>query len=517
MNVAALLEANLVINGDALAVVDRNRRYSYAQICGLASQVANGLAANGYGVGDRIALCCSNKVEFITAYFGILKTGATVVALNTALTQADLVRRLNDSEAVGMICYDGTYGATFIETVNEAAAQAPKCRNLWIIESEGSPHILPPPCRPFTELLAHQYPFFSNFPCDEDQTAMIAYSSGTTGDPKGIEITHGNILSMVTLNEPIAPMEMSAVRLVISPLFHIMAQTSGMVLPLAWGQKVVLMEKFDPALAWHLIDEENVTYLAGPPILFRTLMDNAPPDAEVVGRRTLKLCISGAAPLPEEWSEEFESRFGVPILPAYGATETTATVTLRTAGDPAARGTVGRPIAGVEIRIVDRDGNELPAGVEGEILIRSPGIMKGYWKQPDVTDAVIEDGWYHSGDIGCLDERGYLTWLRRMDRQIVRRTGTVVSPARIENILLGHPRVSRAVVLGVPNGGTNQALVAFLEVPTEAPLARDDFLQWLSTRLAAFEMPDDFSFLRAFPVTETGKIARQVLIESAYQ
>ena len=336
-------------------------------------------------------------------------------------------------------------------------------------------------------------------------------SAATSEQPRSVEITHGNMASMTLINVALADAQAGQVRLVADPLSHIMGQVSDLNVPVLCGQTLVLMEKFDPRRAWHLIADEGVTHVAGSPLMFKLLLDHAKNVDEMRVRRTLRLCGTGTAPLPPAWSDEFEARFGTPLLPGYGATETTSAVSWNCPSDRLKAESVGRPIPGVQVRIMGERGMPLSAGEHGEIVVRGPGVMKGYLNRREATNAALDGGWYRTGDVGFVDDEGYLHWIGRIDDMIVRRTGTNISPAEIERVLLSHPAIVQAAVVcvGDPKGG--KRVVALVVPKPNHCVDEQSVRRWLSYQLPDDLMPDDVQFRAALPTTEIGEIAKHLV------
>jgi long-chain acyl-CoA synthetase len=515
-NVASFLDTAAASAPDTVFLIHGGRRYTYSQVKRLADHAASGLLNAGFGYGDRIALACINRPGFVVAYYAILKIGATAVVLSTGLQKPDLVIQLRDSGAVALLCHDGpgTDSTAYADLALQAASEIATIRTCWVI-----PHDMlgASPCRDaatLASLLDEASPGLTTL-VPGGNTAIIPYTSGTTGRPKGVEITHDNMIAMAAINVPLADWEDCRVRLVANPLFHIMGQVNSLTVPAFCGQTLVLMEKFDPVEAFRLMAQERITYIAGAPLLYRMLLDNAGGNHTAAIRHHLRLCATGAAPMPKAWSDEFEERFGQPLLSGYGATETTSVISWNRPGGLAKTGTVGQPVKGVDVRIVDDEDRDVPLGHEGQIIARSPGVMKGYLGRPEATATVLRDGWYRSGDLGYLDEEGYLTWTGRVDDVIVRWTGTNVSPAELENVLTTHPLVAQAAVVGVQEPGVGRKVAAVIVLKPGAPIDEPMLRLWLCKEIPENQMPDLFRFRSSLPMTATGKVARHLVAADA--
>lgn len=510
LNVAFYLDATAVRTPTATAVVYEGRRFSYAEILHQANQVANGLRAQGFGPGSRIALACSNRPGFLAAYYGILKIGGVVVALSTTLRERDILFQLNDSAAEALLTFDGRGDNAFAEQALPAAEKADLCGKVWVIPADlgmtaglsGWPAL--------GDLMEGQSGSFRTYGYGADETAVLLYTSGSTGRPKGVELTQGNLTSMVVINQPLAAREATAVRLISTPLFHIMGQVCGLNLAVLNGEVMVLVEGFDPALIWHLIIEEAVTYFVHMPIYYQYLMERADGVDTRAVRRSLQLCATGGAPLQAGLSDAFKDRFGLGLTPGYGLTEVSSIVAWGGCGGVPRPTTAGRIVPGVEVKLLDDQGEEVACGDQGEILVRSPGVMKRYLNMPAETRCRLQGGWLRSGDIGRFDEFGRLDVLGRVDDKILRGEEHIY-PAEVEAVLKGHPAVSEAAVIAIPDDYLGQEAKTFVVLKAGRSVAERELLGWLSRTLPDGKCPGLIQFQSALPLTPTGKVARHLL------
>ncbi len=351
-----------------------------------------------------------------------------------------------------------------------------------------------------------------------DDTAVLLYTSGSTGRPKGVELTQVNLLAMTRINQALAPRRSTRVRLISTPLFHVMGQVCGLNLAMLNGETLVLVEGFDAALIWRLIVEQDVSYFVHMPIYYQYLLERADGVDTQAVRSSLRLCATGGAPLQAGLSEAFAERFGLPIVPGYGLTEAASIVAWGGARDGgsalAGRGlratTVGPAVPGVEV-VLDAGGalSALP-GAQGEILLRGPGVMKGYLNLPEVTARTLRDGWLRTGDIGRFDEAGRLDVLGRADDKILRGEEHIY-PAEVEAVLKAHPAVREAAVIGVPDAYLGQEAKTFVVLRDGCSLAAGELLGWLARELPDGKCPGLVEFQAALPLTSTGKVARHLL------
>lgn len=512
MNVASNLDATARRQPHATAMVYRGQRYRYADLDRMASRVACGLTAHGIGRGDRVALYCSNRPGFVIAYFGILKTGACAVMLETGLTSRDLVTELRDSEARALFAFDGLGDTAHGERALAAVDEAEECDHLWLIPGDPMGPTTIPEVPSLATLMGNHPDRFNTVVCGKNELAQLVYTSGSTGRPKGIEITHGNLSAMVMINLAIIDRSDTNVRLVTSPLFHITGQVFSMNLAALCGETMVLLERFDPGEVWRLVVEEGINHLLAMPVYYRKLLDSAAKVNEKQVMQSLRFCCTGGAPLPSTWSDAFEDRFGVPIISAYGLTETSGIVAWNHPFDRQKRDGVGRPVPGVEVRLVGSNWQPVSNGDAGEIAVRSPGVMKGYLGLPGLTAQVLRDGWLRTGDVGEMDCDGTLYVRGRMSGMIIRGHEHIY-PAEIENALYRHPFVSQATTVAFPDEVLGQDVKALVVLKQGCAIDRDDLLHWLSGELPDGKCPSDLEFLSALPLTETGKIASRLLGE----
>lgn len=510
LNVAFFLDATAVRAPHSPALVFEDRRYSYAQLLHQANQVANGLRAGGFGPGSRIALACSNRPGFLAAYYGILKIGALAVVLSTTLRERDILFQLNDSRAEALLTFDGRGDRAYADQSLPAAAGAALCKKVWVIPADIAAASTVAGYPALSDLMAGQSGSCRTHGYAADETAILLYTSGSTGRPKGVELTQSNLLAMVMINQPLAAREATAVRLVSTPLFHVMGQVCGLNLAVLNGEIMVLVDRFDPALIWRLIVQESVTYFVHMPIFYQYLMERSDAVDTKAVRRELRLCATGGAPLPAGLSDSFRDRFGLSIIPGYGLTEVTSIVAWGASGGLPRPTMVGSIVPGVEVMLMDRGVVSADCGAQGEILVRSPGVMKRYLNMPRETKRKLKDGWFRTGDIGRFDEVGRLDVLGRVDDKILRGEEHIY-PAEVEAVLMGHPAVSEAAVIGVPDAYLGQEAKTFVVLKEGRSLPADELLGWLSRELPDGKCPGLVHFQPSLPLTPTGKVARHLL------
>ncbi len=517
-NAAVYLDSTAQRTPDATAVIFRDQPYSYRAIHRMANQVAAGLEAEGFGPGSRIALCCNNRPGFLAAYFGILKIGATVVNLLWSLRAKEFAELLVDSGADAFLCFDNYRDIDVATEAIAAMRDAPKCRRLWIIPADpeapstvrGRPSI--------GDLMRGRPAQYETRAFRPEDTMLVVYTSGSTGRQKGIELSARAIGEIILLTVPLFEIEHCRVRLCMFTLECIMAQLFLLLQPVFLGQTVVLLEcegastmfdEQDPQQIWRAILDHQVTFIIAMPAVYRWLLDNSPNLAKQYV--PLKLCITGGAPISDGWVEEFRDRLGVQLYPGYGASEACAALAWTWPHQGYRPGSVGRPIPGVEMKIVDGDLRELPNGAKGHLILRSPALMTGYLNMPELTAATLQDGWYHTRDLASFDADGYLRIYGRMDNRITRGIEHI-EPALVESLLLSHPAIAQAVVVAVPHRTLGQEAKSVVTVKEDADISEAELLAWLNENLPLGQCPGLLEIRASMPMTNMGKVARHMLV-----
>ncbi|HEY3906176.1 MAG TPA: AMP-binding protein [Streptosporangiaceae bacterium] len=407
-------------------------RLTYAQLDAAASQVANALIARGITTGDRVAISCPNVPSFPVVYYGILKAGAVVVPLNILLTEREIAYHLTDCQAKAYFCFEGTGDLPLGKTGAAAFESAGTCEHFVLLTAD--PAATSP--EPHTETLAeftHRQPeTCRSAATSETDTALILYTSGTTGQAKGAELTHSNMIQNAQLSGRLFGTHPHDVHLIALPLFHSFGQSVQLNAGLANGATIVLLPRFTPEQALTQMEREQVTFFAGVPTMYHALTEFDPASAGGQGKggvqldlariaARLRVTVSGGAPMPAETMRRFEEKFKVPVLEGYGLSETSPIATFNRVDRPRKPGSIGLPVWGVEVEILSKDNTPAKTGEPGEIVIRGHNVMKGYFARPEATAEAIDDhGWFHSGDIGIRDADGYLYVVDRKKDMIIR-------------------------------------------------------------------------------------------------
>lgn len=520
LNLASLVEYPARLTPNRIALTYRDVHLTYSQLDAGASRVAAGLIALGIGRGDHVALSCPNLPWFPIAYFGILKAGAVVVPLNVMLKPREIAYHLKDSEAKALLSFEGTPELPMAQMANAACDQVNGVR-LVVITADPAAKSPIDSAGTLGELMdGHASRFDSRRRRPED-TAVILYTSGTTGNPKGAELTHFNmLLNAIASRDMMLPAakrgDEQEVEMITLPLFHSTAQTCQMNASLYGGFRMVLLPRFDPVDVLETMRREKVGFWIGVPTMYWTLLkhiESEKIDLSPIAEH-LRLCISGGAPMPAEVMRQFERMFGVRVLEGYGLSETSPVACFNQIHRPSKPGTVGQSIFGVEVRCVDDLGHPVPVGERGEVVIRGPNVMKGYYNRPDATEEVMRNGWFHTGDIGTIDEDGYISIVDRK-KDMILRGGFNVYPRELEEVIMTHPAVSLVAVIGVPDERLGEEVKAFVVRKPGAALTEEEFLAWCREQFAAYKYPRLIEFREALPIGGTGKILKRALRESA--
>jgi long-chain acyl-CoA synthetase len=525
LNLSAVLEQHTRRRPDAEAVVCGEKRLTYARLNAWANQIANALAASGIRRGDHVALLCPNLPYFPAVYFGILKAGATVVPLNVLLKPREIAYHLRDSDAKAMFCFQGTAGLPMAEAAKAAMAVVPACRTLIVLPAPGAVEGPNPPetsevggpeVIPLARFIGGQPATFDTVATKPDDTAVILYTSGTTGQPKGAELTHLNMVvnGMVSAELCAGSHDESGrhATAITLPLFHATAQTAQMIAFLHLGGTLVLLPRFDPAALFAAMTAERITHWIGVPTMYWTLLKHAREQHVDVSRvaATLRLAVSGGAPMPVELMSDFEKAFGVRIIEGYGLSETSPVASFNHLDRPSKPGTVGQPLFAVDIMIVNDHDEPVDTGQPGEVVIRGHNVMKGYYKQPEATADAMRNGWFHTGDIGTIDAEGYLSIVDRK-KDMILRGGMNVYPRELEEVMLTHPAVSLVAVVGVPDERLGEEVKAFVVKKPGAEVTEDALRAWCQEQFAAYKYPRLIEFRAELPTSATGKILKREL------
>lgn len=461
---------------------------TYAELDTTVSRIAGMLRADGLAPGDRVALMLPNVPAFVALYYGVLRAGGVVVPMNPLLKEQEIRHCLADSGAVRLFVYDDVAAGV------AAAATATGTP----VTAVGTTPIL----------VDGQTPMTDPSPRDNGDLAALLYTSGTTGAPKGAALTHGNLGGNAqVLAEHVVNITTNDVMLACLPLFHAFGQTGSMNASIRRGACLVLVPRFEPAAVLTMFAELGATIFIAVPTMYNALLHHPPvtggPEAD-----GLRVCVSGGAPLPTEVLYAFEKRFGCSVAEGYGLSETSPVTCFNHLDRPRKAGSIGTPIRGVEVRLVDQAGNNVPHGDVGEIAIRGDNVMTGYWNRPEETAEAIPDGWFRSGDLARQDDDGYYFIVDRKKDMII-RGGYNVYPREIEEVLYKHPDVLEAAVLGIPHEYFGEEVTAVVVLTADGRSTEEDLRSFVKARVAPYKYPRKIWIADSLPKGSTGKILKR--------
>jgi O-succinylbenzoate-CoA ligase len=502
-NVGLILakRAHLSPGLDAWVVGETGERLSYAEVDARSNRTANALRELGVGPGDRVALLLANSVEFFESFFALAKLGAIVVPLNWRLVPEELAFILKDSGSRALV-----FGTEFANGVQDLHGRGRKGTEVerWI--AVGPAHARPDFALDYDELQRRASDAAPPIGARGDDELYIMYTSGTTGLPKGAVHTHETVYWACFTMAASADIRYRDRYLVALPLFHVGALTplTGNV----WrGVTNVVLRAFDPAMTWRLIESERITIMLAVPAMLNFMLQV--PEREQVDHASLRWCMSGAAPVPVTLIEAYD-RLGIEIHQVYGLTESCGPACLISPEEAIAKaGSTGKAFFHTEVRVVNEAGRDVDAGEVGEVIIRAPHVMKGYWKRPEATSETIRAGWLHSGDLAVMDKEGFI-YIQDRKKDMIISGGENVYPAEIENAILSHPDVKEVAVIGQPSERWGESPCAII-VKASPGLTAADVLQHCQGKLARYKQPRAVEFVDEIPRNPAGKVLKRLL------
>ena len=501
-NLATILRESARNQPDKVAVIAGQRRLTYAELDAASDRFAAGLRVRGVAPGDTVGLQLPNVPEFVIAYFGLLKAGAVTVPMNVLYKAGEVGFILRDAQATMLITWVGV-----AEESAKGAADA-GVAELVVLAPEGAPSI--GLGRPFESLLSGQVAAAPFHQPDPGDIAVIVYTSGTTGRPKGAELTHFQLFMNADTPGRLFGIRGDDVVLTVLPLFHIFGLSSILNVCVRFGATMSLVPRFDTLTVLETMARDRVTVFEGVPTMYIALLNETHLDRYEIS--ALRVGISGGAPIPAEVIDEFERRFGVVILEGYGMSETASTTTFNVSAEDRRVYSVGRPIWGVEVAVWDELGHVLPAGHEhvGELMVRGVNVMRGYHGNPAATAEAFTDGWFHTGDLGYVDEDGYFFVVDRK-KELIIRGGYNVYPREVEDVLYTHPAVAEAAVVGVPHEQLGQEVKAYVALRRGHSTTEVELIEHVKAHIAAYKYPRSIEFRAELPMNASGKIVKREL------
>ena len=487
-NLASILAESAEQGGERLAVKLDDVEVNYAVLNEGAKRVGGLLREKGVEEGDRVGIMLPNVPYFPSVYYGILRAGCVVVPMNVLLKGREVEFYLKDPEAKLLFAW---------HDFGEAAEQG--------ADGAGAECVLVKPGE-FEELVGGQEPLEEMSERDAQDTAVILYTSGTTGKPKGAELTHANLKQNAKLAGGLGEVTDEDVALGALPLFHSFGQTCTMNACIAIGAAMTQLPRFDPDKALAIIERDKATIFQGVPTMYNAMLHSD--KREEFDTSSLRLCMSGGSAMPEELMRNFEEAFDCKILEGYGLSETSPVASFNHPDRERKPGSIGTPIDGVEMKLVDDDGNEVDQGEVGEIVIKGHNIMKGYWNRPDATEEAIKDGWFHSGDMGKVDEDGYFFIVDRK-KELIIRGGYNVYPREVEEVLYEHPAVQEAAVVAVKDEKMGEEVGAAVVLKKGEEVTEEELRDYVKEQVANYKYPRKIWFCDELPKGPTGKILKK--------
>jgi long-chain acyl-CoA synthetase len=502
-NLAVILSETASASPDKAVAVYAGGQLTYGELDMLSGRLAAGLEAAGLRPGDPVALQLPNIPQFLIAYFGILKAGCVVVPLNVLLKAPEVAFQAEDSQARMLITWEGVLGEA---AKGAAAAGLSDIYALGHAENEVG-------AAPFERLLAESADGHQLARRELNDTAVIVYTSGTTGKPKGAELTHIQLYMNADIPGRLFDVRPEDVVITALPFFHVFGLSSILNVCVRFGCTMSLVPRFDADAALTAIQRDRATIFEGVPTMFVALLTC--PGLNKYDTSSLRVAISGGASIPAPVLDAFEERFGVVILEGYGMTETASTITFNRSITDRRAYSVGKPIWGTQTEVWDEAGNSLPRGQDhvGEVVTRGLHVMKGYLNHPEATAEIFTGGWLHTGDLGYFDEDGFLFIVSRK-KELIIRGGYNVYPTEIEDVLHSHPAVAEAAVIGIPDDRLGEEVMAVVKLQEDRDLVAAELIAYCKERLAAYKYPRVIEFRDELPKNTLGKILKQELLPS---
>ncbi len=501
-NLATMLRESASAHPDKPLCHINDLTFSYGQVDEISGRIATSLLGLGLERGDKVAVQLPNLPQFLFTYFGILKAGLVMVPLNPLLRAGEIAYHLQDSDSRLLITFE-----SFADEAVQGAAQVPGL-GTYVVNLPGN-DVRPEGTKHYDEL------YFAEdtrdiTPMSSDDTAVLLYTSGTTGKPKGAELTHFQLFMNCTVAGDLFEYREDDLAVAVLPLFHVFGLSSVLNTAVRYGTTLVLVPRFEVEPVVAAIEKRRATIFSGVPTMFFALLNT-----DTTGRdlSSLRVGVSGGAAIPGEVIRGFEEKFpNCVVLEGYGLSESASTTTFNVNASMRKILSIGKPIWGVEVRVVDDEDKPLPPGPEhvGEIVIRGHNIMKGYYKKPEATAEAFRGGWFHTGDLAYADDDGFLFIVDRK-KDLVIRGGFNVYPREVEEVLYAHPAVAEAAVIGRPDPKLGEEVVAVVALKPGAQADPDELVAYAAERMAAYKYPREVRIVPELPKGPTGKILKKEL------
>lgn len=499
MNLAELAEQNIQWFGEQTTIIYNDEEFTNVRLLRTANRLANGLIRLGVKPGDRVLVMLMNSPDVIVSYQGILRAGAIIIPVVFLLGEKEVAHILKNSEAMAIIT-----SAAFLQKVKIAGQGIESLKHIIIVENQNIPGTVSYP-----KLLTENSDERPALEIKENDLAVILYTSGMTGVPKGVMLTHKNLYSNAVSTAKTETPEPDDISLHVLPLSHsygLTVMNAGWMFP----NKAVLMPWFDLEEACKLIEKYKITGFAGVPAMFAMMIHSDIPDHYDLS--SLSRCGSGSAPLSVEVMRGFEEKFHCIILEGYGLSEASPVVSTHYPDRVRKPGSIGQPIPDVEVKIVDENDQEVPLGEMGELIVRGPNVSPGYYNLPGETAKTFRDGWLYTGDMARMDEDGYLFLVERK-KDLIIVGGFNIVPRDVEEVLHLHPAIIDAAVIGVPDPIMGEEIKAYVVLAEGEKVTAEDISRHCQEHLATYKTPKYIEFLTALPRSPIGKIMRKELRE----
>ncbi|MGP3779874.1 long-chain-fatty-acid--CoA ligase [Halanaerobium saccharolyticum] len=496
MLIGDIISKTAAEKGDKTAAVLDDKKVTYQDLEKESNQLAHGLIDLGIKPADMVSIMLPNSIEFLTAYLGVIKSGATMVPLNISFKKAAVEYILNNSEAKIIIS-----SKKFLPLIKDCDLDY--LQKIILVDGEKTDDYLA-----LSELADQQSTLPELKEIDQEYTAACLYTSGTTGQPKGAMLTHHNLIFDTQKTIEHLKVDDSDRYICVLPMFHAFAETVCMLMPLFLGAEIVIVDRFLPEKVLKTIQEENVTFFAGVPTMYSALLNVKNKDEYDLSH--LNLCISGGAAMPQQTMEDFEETFNVKILEGNGPTETSPVAYVNPVDGERKSGSVGLPIPETKVKIVDEKDNELERGEIGEIVVQGEHVMKGYFKMPEATEKTLRGGWLHTGDLGKMDQDGYVYIVDRK-KDMINVGGMNVYPREIEEQLYKHPKIREAAVVATKDELRGEIPKAVIVLKEGETADEREIKKYCQQYFANYKVPKLVDFLDELPKNATGKIDKKSL------
>ncbi|MGM8214717.1 o-succinylbenzoate--CoA ligase [Bacillaceae bacterium W0354] len=506
MNLSDRLSQIAKDNLTKTAYIFNGEETNYQTLEGMVTKFASSLKELGYEKGDHIALVVGNTPHYVIGLYGAMRLGVTVIPINPIYTVDEISYIINNGDVKGVITLD-----VLVEKFEAMNQLLPNVEHYIVCQTNPNVNAmnssLGEKVYSFEKLVQNGGLDLQRPVLHEDETAVILYTSGTTGKPKGAMLTHKNLYSNAKDVAEYLEMDENDRVIAALPMFHVFCLTVALNAPLYNGATVLIVPKFSPEVIFKLIKDYKVTVFSGVPTMYNYLLQY--PKEEEKDLSSMRLCISGGASMPVALLEQFEQRFDVQVSEGYGLSEASPVTCFNPLDRPRKAGSIGRSIVNVENKVVDEDGNELPPGEVGELIVKGPNVMKGYYKMPEETKATIKNGWLHTGDMARMDDEGYFYIVDRK-KDLILVGGYNVYPREVEEVLYHHEKVTEVAVIGVPDRNLGESVIAFVVVKDDS-VTEEELHDFCKEKLAKYKCPEEIRFIDELPKNTTGKILRRSL------